>query len=94
MFEEDGQARGLDLGAAEEVFRRLGVQVQWQFMPWKRCLTEMENGQADAILDIFMTAERRTLMHFAEEPLSHTEFVLFYDRSRPYPSRACRICRA
>lgn len=85
VFEEDGQARGLDHGAAEEVFRRLGVQVQWQFMPWKRCLTEMENGQADAILDIFMTAERRTRMHFAEEPLSHTEFVLFYDRSRPYP---------
>lgn len=85
VFVENGQARGLDYDASVEVFKRLGVEVHWDFMPWKRCLIEMENGQADAVLDIFMTEERRPRLHFADEPLSSAEFVLFYDRARPYP---------
>jgi polar amino acid transport system substrate-binding protein len=40
------------------VFQRLGIDVQWQFLPWKRCLSMLETGQADGALDIFHSDER------------------------------------
>lgn len=85
VYEENGQPTGLDYEIAREVLRRLDVQVQWQFMPWKRCLLEFEQGKADAILDIFHLAEREAQMLFIEEPLSDVQFVLFFARNRPYP---------
>ncbi|WP_271410219.1 substrate-binding periplasmic protein [Pseudomonas sp. Q1-7] len=85
IYEQDGQPRGLDYETSAIVFQRLGVDVQWDLMPWKRCLVELESGQADAVLDIFHTRERETQMAFPGEPLSEVEFVLFYARQRPYP---------
>ncbi|WP_330114776.1 transporter substrate-binding domain-containing protein [Pseudomonas sp. JS3066] len=85
IFEEEGQLRGLDYEASAIVFQRMGIEVQWSLMPWKRCLMELENGQADAVLDIFRNQERESQMVFPAEPLSEVEFVLFYARQRPYP---------
>ncbi|MDT4868171.1 Bacterial extracellular solute-binding protein [compost metagenome] len=59
--------------------------MQWNLLPWKRCLMELESGQADAVLDIFHTREREARMVFPAEPLSEVEFVLFHARQRPYP---------
>ena len=87
VYEENGQPTGLDYEISAEVLRRLGVEVEWQFLPWKRCLLAFEQGQADGILDIFRIPEREAHMLFVEEPLSDVEFVLFYSRSRPYPYR-------
>lgn len=85
VFEENGQPRGLDYETSAIVFQRLGVDVQWSLLPWKRCLAELQSGQADGVLDIFHTRERETQMLFPGEPLSQVEFVLFYARKRPYP---------
>ncbi|MCO6056372.1 transporter substrate-binding domain-containing protein [Pseudomonas sp. MOB-449] len=85
VFEENGQPRGLDYEASAIVFKRMGIEVQWSLMPWRRCLAELESGVADAVLDIFHTDERETQMIFPKEPLSEIEFVLFYARQRPYP---------
>ncbi|MFG0382563.1 substrate-binding periplasmic protein [Pseudomonas sp. zbq_18] len=87
VYEENGQPTGLDYEISAEVLRRLGVEVEWQFLPWKRCLLALEQGQADGILDIFRIPEREAHMLFVEEPLSDVEFVLFHSRSRPYPYR-------
>lgn len=87
VYEEHGQPRGLDYETAAIVLQRLGVEVDWQFLPWKRCLAMLERGQADGILDIFRTAAREPQMLFPEEPLSSVELVLFYAKERPYPFR-------
>lgn len=87
VYEESGRPAGLDYEISAEVLRRLGVEVQWQFLPWKRCLLAFEQGQADGILDIFRIPEREAHMLFVEEPLSDVEFVLFHTRQRPYPYR-------
>lgn len=87
VYEDRGKPAGLDYEITAEVLRRLDVEVQWQFLPWKRCLLAFEQGQADAILDIFRLAEREQQMLFVEEPLSEVEFVLFFARNRPYPYR-------
>lgn len=85
IYEEDGQLTGLDYETSAILFERLGIEVQWNLMPWKRCLLELESGQADAVLDIFHIPEREAQMAFSSEPLSEVEFVLFYARQRPYP---------
>src|SRR5688572_20842809 len=93
VYEDNGQPVGLDYEISAEVLRRLGVEVEWQFLPWKRCLLAFEQGQADGILDIFRIAEREPQMLFVDEPLSEVEFVLFYARQRPYPYRSLEDLR-
>ncbi|MBS7664366.1 transporter substrate-binding domain-containing protein [Pseudomonas lalucatii] len=87
VYEERGQLRGLDYEATAIVLQRLGIDAEWQLMPWKRCLAALQQGQADAILDVFQTAERQAGMLFPAEPLSEVEFVLFHARARPHPFR-------
>ena len=87
VFEQEGQPAGLDYEVTREVLKRLNVDLQLQFMPWKRCLLAMDQGLADGILDIFRKPEREAHMQFVDEPLSDIEFVLFFARSRPFPFR-------
>ncbi|VXC08588.1 Amino acid ABC transporter substrate-binding protein [Pseudomonas sp. 8Z] len=85
VFEQDGQPTGLDYEVTREVLKRLGIDLQLHFMPWKRCLLAMDQGHADGILDIFQRPEREAHMQFVMEPLSEIEFVLFFARNRPVP---------
>lgn len=85
VYEENGKMRGLDYEATVIVFERLGIDVQWQFLPWKRCLAMLDQGQADGALDIFHSQERDALLLYPSEPLSEVEFVLFYANERPHP---------
>lgn len=82
VFQHNGQPRGIDYEVASQVFARLGVEVEWQFLPWKRCLAMAEQGLADGILDIFQTDARQPYMVYGSEPMSEVEFVLFQSRTR------------
>ncbi|WP_439860094.1 substrate-binding periplasmic protein [Pseudomonas sp. MBLB4136] len=87
IYEEQGLLRGLDYEAAHIVLQRLGVEVQWQLMPWKRCLAAFSQGRVDGIFDVFQTASRQATMLYPDEPLSEIEFVLFHSTARPYRYR-------
>ncbi len=87
VFENRGAMQGLDFEATVIVFQRLGVEVQWQFLPWKRCLAMLDQGQADGALDIFHSHERDALLLYPSEPLSEVEFTLFYANERPHPAQ-------
>ncbi len=64
VYDENGLATGLDYEITREVLRRLGVELELQFLPWKRCLVALEQGQADGVLDIFHLPERESQMLF------------------------------
>ncbi|VEF13394.1 extracellular solute-binding protein [Pseudomonas fluorescens] len=85
VYEEGGKNLGLDYETTAIVFKRLGIEVDWQFLPWKRCLSMLETGQADGALDIFHSAERDLTLLYPSEPLSDVEFVMFYANDRPHP---------
>ena len=85
VYVEDGQARGLDYDTTAIIFERLGIDVKWEFLPWKRCLSMLKQGQADGALDIFQRGERDDLLLYPSEPLSDVEWVLFYANARPHP---------
>ena len=85
VYEQDDKPLGLDYETTAIVFKRLGIEVEWQFLPWKRCLSMLETGQADGALDIFHSAERDATLLYPSEPLSEVEFVMFYANQRPQP---------
>ncbi|MEG0121290.1 MAG: transporter substrate-binding domain-containing protein, partial [Pseudomonas sp.] len=82
VYEENGKKLGLDYETTAIVFKRLGIEVEWQFLPWKRCLSMLETGQADGALDIFHSDERDATLLYPSEPLSDVEFVMFYANDR------------
>lgn len=81
---KDGKPTGLDYEIAAEVFRRMNVEVHWQFLPWRRCLAMARQGQADAVLDILETRERDAMLIYPSEPLSEVEFLMFQANERPH----------
>ncbi len=85
VYDDNGTMRGLDYETTVVVFQRLGIEVEWQFLPWKRCLAMLDQGLADGALDIFHSRERANLLLYPSEPLSDVEFVLFYANARPHP---------
>jgi len=87
VFEENGKILGLDYETTAIVFKRLGIDVEWQLLPWKRCLAMLEQGLADGALDIFHSDERDSLLLYPSEPLSEVEFVMFHANARPHPFR-------
>jgi len=86
VYEENGSMRGLDYETTVIVFQRLGVDVEWQFLPWKRCLAMLDQGHADGALDIFHSHDRDAQLLYPSEPLSEVEFVLFYANARRHPA--------
>ena len=85
VYEENGKKLGLDYETTAIVFKRQGIEVEWQFLPWKRCLSMLEQGQADGALDIFHSVERDATLLYPSEPLSQVQFVMFYANARPHP---------
>ncbi|MFD2643877.1 substrate-binding periplasmic protein [Pseudomonas japonica] len=84
VYEENGEPKGIDYEVTAEVFRRLGIEVRWEFMPWRRCLLMLEQGLADGVMDIFQTSQRDSQLFYPSEPLSHVEFVLYQANARPH----------
>ncbi|MFK0342927.1 substrate-binding periplasmic protein [Pseudomonas asiatica] len=87
-YQHDGQPRGIDYEVTTQVFERLGVEVEWEFLPWKRCLAMIEQGLADGIMDIFQTESRQPYLVYAPEPMSEVEFVLFQASARRHAVKA------
>ena len=53
IYQDNGQPRGMHYEISREVFKRLGLDVQWIFLPWKRCLAMAEQGLADGVMGVF-----------------------------------------
>lgn len=84
IYWQDGQPKGIDYEVASEVLKRLGIDVDWQLMPWKRCLAVVQQGLADGVMDIFRVGSRKPFMFYPDEPLSDVEFVLFQNNAKPH----------
>ena len=93
VYDDKGTMRGLDYETTVIVFQRLGVDIEWQFLPWKRCLAMLDQGNADGALDIFHSHDRDSLLLYPSEPLSEVEFVLFYANDQPHPAETLEDLR-
>lgn len=68
---------GSDVEITKEVFSQLKIPIIIKIYPWKRCLVMVENGDADSILDVSVTTERKSFLYFPDEPVSEGVTVFF-----------------
>ena len=58
--------RGTDVEAIAEIAKRAGLNLEPQFMPWKRGYAEASDGTVDGICSCSYRADRAELFHFSE----------------------------
>lgn len=90
VYLEGKAPAGVDYEIASEVFKRLGITVEWEFLPWRRCLMMVQQGEADAVMDIFRTSAREHWLVYATEALSQVDLVLYQASERPIPLSSLR----
>lgn len=83
MRDDNDKLVGADLELAQIVLSQLGYQTEVRALPWKRVLQQAKMCDGDAVVDIFYVAQRKSWLHYAEEPLSQSGEVLFYPLDRP-----------
>ena len=84
VFEENGKIVGADYDVMLAVFSRMGYEVDFRILPWKRCLHMINALEADAILDVSMNEERKDKMYFPQEKISDSSSVLFYLKGKQF----------
>ncbi len=65
-----------------ESFKRVGINVEYEFVPWKRAETKVKHGQIDGSLVWSKQPEREEFAYFSEPVLQLNE-VLFTLKKRP-----------
>jgi len=66
----DGQAAGVNVDLIREAFSRMGVEPDFEPMPWKRALYELKHGQILALSSGFKTPKREIFSYFPTESLA------------------------
>ena len=84
VFQENKVLKGFDYEVMMGVFSMMGYEVDFQILPWKRCVYLINQQQADAILDIGLNEQREKTMYFPEEKLSESSSVLFHLQGKQY----------
>lgn len=79
----DGQQRGIDRAIMTEVASRLGLELQPQACPWRRCLKMLEIGDIDIMTSIAYTAERAEYAYYIKPAYSRVTPVFYYNRKSP-----------
>jgi polar amino acid transport system substrate-binding protein len=66
----------------KEVFKQIkGVEVNYQLMPWKRALIEVEQGKVDGIMALYKTPERLEFLEFTA-PIFTGRTLLWYSADK------------
>ena len=67
-----------------EAFKLEGVEVKYQYLPWKRSYANAESGVSDGTVGWNKTEERERRFHLNKEPLIRDEAVFFQLKSKPF----------
>lgn len=84
VFAENSEPTGFDYEVMTAVLDKMGYEVDFQFLPWKRCIEMIKAKEVDGILDISMNEARLEFMHFPHEPMSESSSVLFHLKGKQY----------
>jgi PAS domain S-box-containing protein len=69
---ESGVAKGRDVDIARAVAQRLGRELQLELMDWSEAQRRVLDGDADGLLAMSMTEDRKTQFDFADQAHAHT----------------------
>jgi polar amino acid transport system substrate-binding protein len=66
-IEEKGDHMGIDVDIISEVFKELKVDVSYSFLPWKRALYSVKNGELDALCGCSYLKSREKYFYYTNE---------------------------
>ncbi len=80
----EGQLTGLATAVTQALFSELGYRVQLNAdSNWKRCLLEVEQGNADIVVAAYRIASREAYLSYSDEYLMTDAVTLFVNRNQP-----------
>ncbi len=86
VVEADGRLSGPYYDIAVEFARRLSLPLEVRVCPVKRCMALLETGEADLVLGVTPTPERRTIIEFLDPPYAPPAVMSFFvnrEETRP-----------
>lgn len=85
-FMQDGKAVGIDVDVATEVFKRLGLTVEFDFLNWKRAWSYVEEGQVEAVVSTSRKDERKPFLIYPQEDMWTSSYVFFVNKDKKAPA--------
>jgi polar amino acid transport system substrate-binding protein len=82
MYQQDGQPKGLYPLLVQGVFKRAGIAVNIQAMPWKRALMRGENAEV-GIAGIYKTAARLDIFDYSQ-PIFEEKLVVYVRQDQAF----------
>ena len=79
--DSDSVIKGVSVELTRALFSRLGKRFSIKALPWARALFMMENGEADAIVNVLEVEERKRFLLFPKEVFLTESVVLFGQRN-------------
>lgn len=76
-FECNKNIEGVAVEIVKEVFRRMGVDIKIELLPWSRAIKQVEEGTADGIFTLYKTPEREAFVYYSDEVLMPQSVSLF-----------------
>ncbi|BBB26987.1 substrate-binding periplasmic protein [Amphritea japonica] len=82
----DQQLKGLAPAVTQQLFAELGYSVKLRAgYNWKRCLLEVQQGNADIVVAAYRIPSRESYLWFSSQPVIADQLALFVNRKTPPP---------
>jgi polar amino acid transport system substrate-binding protein len=76
-YVEDGKPFGIDYEIVVEAARRLGIDVNVEFVPWKRMLVAVQYGGCDAGVSFYYVKDRELFGIYLNPPVHYSVNMVF-----------------
>jgi len=92
-FKEKGKSIGVHIDILTQALKNLGYEVEFKPYPWKRCLVNVESGDADAILSASYKDKRAVFATYppdaktakkSKNRVTQVEYVLITLKENPF----------
>lgn len=83
-FIENGEAKGMDYDIVVEASKRMQVEYEIRFMPWKRMMYSLEKGFFDAGFGFFHKKERESSFIYTKTPLHFSSYSIFVKKGKEF----------
>ena len=77
VYEENGRIVGIYPSIIKEVCSQINIEPEFQRYPWKRCISNIKNGNADAVFPPIRTKEREQFLYFPNKPMIMKKISIF-----------------
>ncbi|MBY8908240.1 transporter substrate-binding domain-containing protein [Salinicoccus roseus] len=66
VYSEDGEVKGFSADVYQEVFDRLGYEIEWSLTDWTGALASLETGKVDTLANFAVTPERQEKYNYTD----------------------------